>query len=418
MVAEYLWRTADTQLDELMQFQPAIAIDGPKGVGKTETARRRAMKVWRLDDEAERNSLLADPQFEDAPEGTLLIDEWQHYQPVWDSVRRRVDEGAPPGRFLLTGSATPHSGRGTHSGAGRIDSVRMRPTALYERGDIDEVSLGALLEGRAGKITGTSSMTAGDYYRAIAQSGFPDLQRFSERQASRAVGTYIQRIIDQDLPEHGFSVRRPETLRRWMAAYAAASSTTATYSTILDATTSGDGHQPAKSTTIAYRDHLTQLWLLDPVPAWAPVLNSPFKWLQFSEKHQLADPGLAANLLGLSASSLGDSRGASMAGPLFESLATLSVRVAAGAAWAKVGHLRTKGGRQEVDLIVESFDGAVLGIEVKLSAHVDDKHLKHLKWLREQMPERVVDLMVLYSGKEAYRRPDGIAVVPLGLLGE
>ncbi|GFZ78299.1 ATP-binding protein [Nesterenkonia alkaliphila] len=416
---EYLRRTVDTQLDELMQFQPAIALDGPKGVGKTETARRRAVKTWRLDDEAERALLLADPQFEDAPDGTLLIDEWQHYQPIWDSVRRRVDEGALPGRFLLTGSATPHTGRGTHSGAGRIDSVRMRPMALYERGAVAPVvSLRALLEGKAGKISGASSVTAADYYRAIVQSGFPDLQRLSERQASRAVGTYIQRIIDQDLPEQGFSVRRPETLRRWMAAYAAASSTTATYSTILDATTSGDGHQPAKTTTIAYRDHLRQLWLLDPVPAWAPALNNPFKWLQFSEKHQLADPGIAAHLLGLSASSLSDSRGASMAGPLFESLATLSVRVAAGAAWAKVGHLRTKGGRQEVDLIVESFDGAVLGIEVKLSAHVDEKHLKHLKWLREQMPDRVVDLVVLYSGKEAYRTRDGIAVIPLALLGE
>lgn len=107
-----------------------------------------------------------------------------------------------------------------------------------------------------------------------------------------------------------------------------------------------------------------------------------------------------------------------MAGPLFESLAALSVRVAAGASWANVGHLRTKGGRQEIDLIVESSDGAVLGIEVKLSAHVDGKYLKHLKWLREQMPDRVVDLMVLYSGKEAYRTQDGIAVVPLALLGE
>lgn len=416
---KYFRRTADKQLDELMQFQSAIALDGPKGVGKTETARRRAVKAWRLDDEAERASLMADPQFEDAPEGTLLIDEWQHYQPIWDSVRRCVDEGAPSGRFLLTGSATPHTGRGTHSGAGRIDSVRMRPMALYERGTIDaEVSLGALLAGKAGKIIGSSPLTAADYYRAIVQSGFPDLQRRSERQASRAVGTYIQRIIDQDLPEQGFSVRRPETLRRWMAAYAAASSTTATYSTILDATTSGDGHQPAKTTTIAYRDHLTQLWLLDPIPAWSPALNNPFKWLQFSEKHQLADPGLAAHLLGLSASSLGDSRGAPMAGPLFESLAALSVRVAAGASWAKVGHLRTKGGRQEIDFIVETFDGAVLGIVVKLSAHVDEKHLKHLKWLREQMPDRVVDLMVLYSGKQAYRTQDGIAVVPLALLGE
>lgn len=415
---QYLRRTVDLQLDELMQFQPAVAIDGPKGVGKTETARRRSVKSWHLDDEAEQSTLKADPRFEDAPEGTLLIDEWQHYPSIWDSVRRRVDEGAPVGRFILTGSATPQAGQGTHSGAGRIDTIRMRPMALHERGQTEPtISLGALLEARAGRISGTSPLTARDYYRAITRSGLPAMLQRTDRQVARALAGYLQRVIDKDLPEQGYAVRRPETLRRWMAAYAAASSTTAAYSTILDATTSGDGHQPAKTTTITYRDHLTQLWLLDPVPAWAPTLNNPFKWLQFSDKHQLADPAFAAHLLGLSGTSLGDSRGAAMAGPLFESLATLSVRVAADASEARVGHLRTKGGRQEVDLVVETFEGTVMGIEVKLSAHVDDKHLRHLRWFREQMPDRVVDTMVLYSGKEAYRTRDGIAVVPLALLG-
>ncbi|WP_258934194.1 DUF4143 domain-containing protein [Nesterenkonia pannonica] len=140
--------------------------------------------------------------------------------------------------------------------------------------------------------------------------------------------------------------------------------------------------------------------------------------MQFAPKHQLADPGLAAHLLGLSAQDLGGPKGAAMAGPLFESLATLSVRVIAEAIDARVGHLRTKAGRQEVDLIVEAFDGSVVGIEVKLSAHITDAHVKHLHWLREQMPDRVSDLVMLYSGKYAYRRSDGVAVVPLGLLGD
>src|SRR5699024_1629457 len=144
----------------------------------------------------------------------------------------------------------------------------------------------------AEKISGSSTFTAGRYYEAIVQSGFPDLFALPERQSARRLEEYLRRVIDKDIAEQGHVVRKPETLRRWMSAYAAATSTTTSYSTILDSTTSGDGGQPARTTTIAYRDLLTQLWLLDPVPAWEPRWNNPFKWLQYSSKHQLADPAL------------------------------------------------------------------------------------------------------------------------------
>lgn len=226
----------------------------------------------------------------------------------------------------------------------------------------------------------------------------------------------MQRVLDRDLPEQGYGVRRPETLRRWLAAYAAASSTTTAYSRLLDATTGGDGSQPAKTTTIAYRDHLSQLWLLDPVPGWTPA-NNPIRRLQQAPKHQLADPALAVRLLNLSAESLLGAAGVHMVGPLFESLVTLGIRVLAQAAEASVSHLRLTGGDREVDLVVQGVDGRLLGIEVKLAPEVTDATVRHLKWLREQLPDRVADLMVMTTGTTAYRRPDGIAVVPLALLG-
>ena len=139
--------------------------------------------------------------------------------------------------------------------------------------------------------------------------------------------------------------------------------------------------------------------------------------LQQAPKHQLADPALAARLLGLSSSSLLNASGAHMMGPLFESLATLTVRVAAQAAEARVYHMRTQGGRHEVDLVVEGVDGQIVGIEVKLAAAVGDSDVKHLIWLRDQIPDRVADLVIVTTGKAAYRRPDGVAVVPLALLG-
>jgi len=414
---DYLIRTVDRELDELLPLAPAIALDGPKGVGKTDTALRRADTAWFLDNPAQREVARADFDLASVPAGTVLIDEWQKLPQVWDSVRRRVDAGAPPGRFLLTGSATPTNPTGTHSGAGRILSLRMRPMGLHERGiTAPSVSLSSLLAGHADRIQGSSSFALRDYADAIVDSGFPGIMNTAPRLRRGLLDAYLRRIIDRDLPEQGYDVRRPETLRRWLAAYAAASSATTAYSKLLDAATGADGAQPAKTTTIAYRDHLAQLWLLDPVPGWLPA-NNPIRRLQQAPKHQLADPALAARVLGLSATSLLGPQGAHMAGPLFESLVTLSVRVAAQAAEASVSHLRLTGGDREVDLIVEGLDGQILAIEIKLAPHVSTTDVRHLIWLRDQLPGRVVDLVVVTTGSTAYRRPDGVAVVPLALLG-
>lgn len=416
-MTEYTRRTVDEELDELLPHAPAIALDGPKGVGKTATAQRRVSATWFLDDADQAQVARSDFWMESLPEGSVLLDEWQRVPSVWDSVRRQVDRGAPPGRFLLTGSATPVKPQGTHSGAGRILSLRMRPMALHERGlATPTVSLGSLLEGSTAEIHGESPVTVPQYAQAIVSGGFPALQKAPSRVHKRFLDAYLERVIDRDLPEHGFSVRRPGTLRRWLSAYAAATSTTASYANILDATTGGDGAQPAKTTTIAYRDRLTSIWLLDPVPGWLPANNS-LRRLQQAPKHHLADPALAARLLNLSATTLVSSAGAHMFGPLFESLTTLSVRVLASALGANVFHMRASSGSREVDLIVEGPDGQILPIEVKLAPTVTDREVRHLLWLRDQIPDRVIDPVVITTGKHAYRRPDGIAVVPLALLG-
>ncbi|WP_237204309.1 ATP-binding protein [Rothia endophytica] len=415
----YLQRTLDSELSLLMPYAPAIAIDGPKGVGKTGTASRHADAIFYLDRPEQQNIMRADPSFTTAPAGSLLFDEWQYVPEVWNSVRRQVDQGAPPGRFLLTGSASPLAGVDTHSGAGRILSLRMRPLTYYERYRPQApVSLAELLMGDSDPIAGqTTQVTLEDYFKAIVSSGFPGIFQAPQQLRRRLLDAYLQRVIDRDLPDSGYAVRHPETLRRWLTAYAAASSTTTSYSRILDATTAGDGSQPAKTTTAMYRDFLTKLWLLDPVPGWVPI-NNEFTKLAVSPKHQLADPALAARLLGLGAQGLATAQGAHMAGPLFESLVTLSVRTAAQAAEATVSHLRTPKGDREVDLIVQGPEGQVLGVEVKLTASVTDADVRHLLWLREKAGSAVTNLMVVTTGSQAYRRQDGVAVVPLALLAE
>lgn len=417
----YTPRWVDLELDELAEL-PAVAVEGAKGVGKTFTASRRAATVLRLDDPDQRALLEADPERLARVEGPVLVDEWERLPRVWDLVRRAVDDGAPSGRYLLTGSATPPPDVDIHSGAGRIVPVRMRPMALTERGNLaPTVSLGGLLGPGVASISGACDVPLSGYVEEICATGLPGLRSGSQRAREASVDGYLARVIDREVPDLGIGLRRPAALRAWLAAYAAATSTTSTYATILAAATPGDGDQPVRKTAEAYRDLLTRIWLLDPLPGWIPV-SAPLRRLQVAPKHHIADPGLAAALLGASPDSLLDGQGRTLAGgsllpALFESIAALTVRVAAQVHRARVMHCRTRNGDHEIDLIVENRDGSVVGIEVKLGLSASDADVRHLVWLRDQLGTRVRDLVVITAGREAYRRRDGIAVVPLALLG-
>jgi predicted AAA+ superfamily ATPase len=420
----YLPRVVDGELDELIVSLPALVLEGAKGVGKTVTASRRAQTVHGLDDPAQRSIALADPaRLLDAP-GPILIDEWQRVPESWDLVRRAVDAGAAPGRFLLTGSALP-ADLGTHSGAGRIVSLRMRPLSLVER-DISAptVSLRALLTGAKPPIEGHTELRLEDYTDEILASGFPGLRGLAGKALRAQLDSYLLRIVDRDFPELGHSVRNPVALRRWMTAYAAASSTSASFETIRNASNGGHGEKPAKTTTLPYRDALERLWILDPVPAWLPTRNRIAR-LSAPPKHQLADPSLAARLLGVDAAGLLNAsptgppipRDGTLLGALFESLVTLSIRVYAQAAEATVKHLRTAAGAHEIDLIVERADGRILAVEVKLARDLGTHDTRHLRWLAGQIGDTLLDTVIITTGPYAYRRQDGIAVIPAALLG-
>nr|WP_054054474.1 DUF4143 domain-containing protein [Alloactinosynnema sp. L-07] len=423
-MSSYLSRTVDTELDDLVPGLSAIALEGPKGVGKTATAERRSRTVFALDDPAKRELLEADPQRLDRAEPPVLVDEWQRHPAVWDWVRRSVDRDPSPGRFLLTGSATPVNSP-THSGAGRIVRVRMRPMSLAERGSqTPSVSLSDLLRGTRHTVDGETSASLPWYTDEILRSGFPAIHGLPERARRAQLDGYLQRIVEHDFPEQGHRVRRPATLHAWLTAYAAATSTTTSYNAILDAATAGESDKPAKTTTIVYRDVLSQLWLLDPVPGWLPSFNH-FTRLAQAPKHHLADPALTARLLGATQTSLLTGvatgplapRDGVLLGALFESLIALNLRVYAQANEASVHHLRTRNGDHEVDFIIQRADHKVVAIEVKLSQTVDDSDVAHLRWLGDRLGPDLLDAAIITTGSHAYRRADGVAVIPAALLG-
>ena len=424
-VQVYRPRVVDAQQDEYVDRLPAVAIDGPKAVGKTATASRRAATTLALDDPGALERVRADLGAVATAPRPLLLDEWQRYEPVWDAVRRAVDDGAEPGSFLLTGSASPASPQ-THSGAGRIVSVRMRPLTLPERGGTTpSVSLTDLLGASPTPLEGATDWRLSDYVHAIVSGGFPGMQHLTPALRAAAMRAYVERIVDRDFPDAGRAVRNPAALRRWLTAFAKATGTTASFETIRDAAAAGHAEPPPRSTVIPYRDTLERIWISDPVSAWWPTRGYGIGRLTGGPKHFLADPALATTLLDLDEDALLEGadagpplpRSGSLLGGLFESLATLTLQVFAQAASATLAHVRTRAGGHEVDFVVTGRGGRSVALEAKLSAVVDDRDVRHLVWLKEQMGPDLRDAVVLTTGQYAYRRPDGIAVVPLALLG-
>ena len=420
----YRRRAIDDELDEFLGGMPAILLDGPKGVGKTATGEQRAKTVIRLDVPSQLQIAQADPDGILDAVSPILVDEWQRYAPIWDAVKRNVDIEDKDGIFILTGSAYVPDAT-VHSGALRIHELRMRPMTLPEREVVTPtVSLRSLLNGEKDIKGSVENFGLSEYVKEIAASGFPGIRKMSAKLQSAELGSYLNNIVNKDFVEAGHKIRKPAALLSWLRAYAAATATNMSYEKIRGMTIHGEETAPSKPTALAHIEVLKMLRILDEVPAWLPGFNFLVELSQAPKRH-LVDPALAVRALGLNARML--LRGeegvvkiegqGNLLGRLFESLVTLSLRVFAQTLGATISHLRTVEGRHEVDLILETEDGKIIGIEVKLSPTVEDEDVKHLLWLRENAKTEVIDLIVVTTGDTAFRRADGVAVVPLALLG-
>lgn len=426
----YAPRLLDDYLQGLLsEGVPAIAIDGPKAIGKTETAKRLARTSYSLESSATRESIINEPQLALASPPPVLIDEWQKWPEIWNHVRAAVDRASihpenGQAAYLLTGSAYPAKAD-IHSGAGRIVHVRMRPMSLQERQlDTAVVSIGECLAGKKADIAASTAVSAQDYITEIFRSGFPAIRKMSDRTRTLELEGYIENIVNREFPENGYTLRKPVQLLQWLKAYAAATGTTASYTEMLDAATPGESDKPAKKTTQSYRDALTNLWLLDEVPPWLPG-EAQFSRLKQTNKHFLADPALTAALLNIDAGEILsgsedtvlDNKYGTIAGRLFEALVAQSLQTYAQINDAKLAHLRTQNGDHEIDFIVHKGK-RIVAVEVKFSPAVDDADVKHLTWLQNIYPDNLFESIVITTGEHAYRRKrDGILVVPAALLG-
>lgn len=415
----YLPRISDSELEFALSSSGAVLIEGPKWCGKTWVGRHAAKSVIYLQDPDKTAMYLriADtkPSLLLAGDTPRLIDEWQMAPVLWDGVRFAVDERGVCGQFILTGSAVPSDNVVSHTGTGRISRLRMRPMSLFEsRESNGSVSLGALFAG-LDDVSGVSSLSIEEIAFVIARGGWPASVTGSRSTACKKVEDYVEAVVQYDVSRVDGVEKNPSRVRVLLQSLARNTSSMVSLATIRKDMAANDADFSEKSIA-SYIGALKRIFVVEDLPAWSPALRSR-TMLRASPKRHFVDPSIAAAVLRASPGRLLEDF--STFGILFESLCVRDLRIYAGSIDGEVFHYHDRNDL-EVDAIVQLKDGRWGAVEVKLGSREIDEAAKNLLRLAEVVDAermRVPSfLMVLTGGEFAYRREDGVFVVPVGCL--
>lgn len=421
MENKYLKRIADRVLQERLAASGAVLIEGPKWCGKTRTALENSKSHLFMQDPDKAISYLkaADtkPSLLLKGDTPRLLDEWQTAPVLWDAVRFMVDQRGKSGQFILTGSAVPKDNVVQHTGTGRISRLLMRPMSLYESMESNgSVSLKALFDGET-EIDNFSTLTIEQIAFAIVRGGWPASIGESEKIALRHAIDYVEAIINADVSRVDGIEKNPVRVRALLRSLSRNISTLATIRTIHDDIAMGDADESISEKTISqYLGALDRIFVTENLPAWNPALRSKTA-IRTSPKRQFVDPSIAAAVMRLTPSRLLEDF--NYFGFLFEALCDRDLRIYAEAIDGQVFHYRDGSGL-EADAVIALNDGRWAAVEVKLgSKEIEDAavHLLELKNKVNTEKMREPSFLMILTGTEiAYRREDGVYVVPLGCL--
>lgn len=413
----YRPRVADQELAARLASTGAVVIEGPKGCGKTATARQLAASEVLLDvDENARRAIEIAPMLVLDGPVPRLIDEWQIAPGIWNHIRRTVDDRGRPGQFILTGSAVPPDDITRHTGAARLTRLRMRPMSLYELGRATgAISLRDLLDGALPRST-DPGLTVPDLAEQVVIGGWPGNLGRTVPQSMQAARDYLEEIRRVDVARVDGRSRDPGKVGHLLRALARHVATEASITTLSVDAGGADGAL-ARDTVMDYLGALERLMIVEDQPAWAPHLRSRSRVRSAPRRH-FVDPSLAAAALRATPARL--LQDLNLLGLLFESLVVRDLRIYAQAADATILQYRDNTGL-EVDAIVEVADGRWAAFEVKLGQGQVDAAAATLLRFSERVDTRKCGspaaLGVIVGTGYGYRRPDGVAVIPIGALG-
>lgn len=423
---KYIPRLFDISLEFALKTKGAILVEGPKWCGKSTTCKRFAKEIVDLMPLRTRNDYILEAEiapdyFLSSRKKPLLIDEWQHVSFIWDQIKVEVDEANEFGQFILTGSVIDRDVNEDetqkHTGNGRIVRKKMRTMSLYESGESNgSVSISDLKNGKFN--VSKSNMELNDYAFCLCRGGWPLAINKDKEVALQQAKDYYNVLVSDDI----FSlksiklVKDENKARRLMRSYSRNISIAASNKTIID-DCSTDNESFDKETIYKYLQALEYLHVIEELPAWNPNVRSKTSIRSKPTRHFI-DPSIATACLGLTPDSL--FKNMDTFGLLFESMAIRDLRVYCDTINARLYKYRDSKNR-EADAVIQFEDGSWGLVEVKLGGQKDidyasEKLLNIAKDIDEEKTGNQSFLMVVTKGNLAYKRPDGVYVVPLGCL--
>ena len=418
----YLPRLIDKQVALELESFGAVCIEGVKWCGKTWTSRHHSNSALYLGDPSGnfQNRELMNLAPEVALDGKVprLIDEWQEVPSVWDAVRHEVDKRGKKGQFILTGSSTPVQKGILHSGAGRISTIRMRPMSLFESKDSSgQVSLLSLFDGTF-EAKATPDVDLMTLIELTIRGGWPGSLGLGHEQYRLIPKEYMNSIIDHDVYRLEGINRDSRKMHRLLKSLARNESTTATISTLRKDIVEYEHDDLDNDTISTYLTVFERLFLIDDQRAFSTNIRSATRIKQSAKRH-FVDPSLAIAVLGASHDDLLNDL--HTFGFMFEALCERDLRIYAESLGGELYHYQDYKNR-EIDAIVRLQDGRWGAFEIKLGANAIDDAARSLMEIRNALEAegaKTPDVLAVLCGLSnfAYRREDGVYVVPITALG-
>ena len=420
---KYRNRVVDSILQEKLEGKGAVLIEGPKWCGKTTTAEQIAKSVLYMDDpqskEQNVNMVALNPKRLLKGDTPRLIDEWQIAPKLWDAIRFEVDHRDDLGQFVLTGSAVPPDTKEiTHSGTGRFSWLMMRPMSLYESGEsTGEVSLSRLFEGK-GEVDGESKLDLERIAFLICRGGWPRSIDMRDKIALNQAIDYYDAVVHSDINRADGVEKNPERVKRLMRSLARNQGQQIANTAIAADIAVNDESTINQETVAGYISALKKIFVVEDMPAWNPNLRSKSA-IRTSDTRYFVDASIAAAALGIGPNDLINDL--NTMGFLFETMCVRDLRVYAEALGGSVYHFRNKAGL-ECDAVVHLRNGSYGLIEIKLGGEkLIREGVETLTSLTEsidtsKMKEPAFRMILTAADQYAYRREDGICVVPVGCL--
>lgn len=419
----YRKRIADDILKRKLEGKGAVLIEGPKWCGKTTTAEQVAASCLYMNDPHNIKQYLTlaeiDPQILLKGETPRLIDEWQIAPKLWDAIRFEVDHRGEQGQFILTGSAVPPKTDDIrHTGTGRFTRLLMRTMSLYESGESSgEVSLKQMFSAPE-KVRGISGFGIEDLAFVTCRGGWPQAIDMREEIALDQAADYYDSVVNADITRAYGMNRNTERVKRLMRSYARAQGSQMPISAICEDVRANDEKSFNEETAAKYIGVLKKIFVVEDMPAWNPNLRSKTA-IRTSDTRYFIDPSIAAAALGIGPQDL--IADLATFGFMFEALAVRDLRVYAESLGGEVFHYRDKD-KLECDAVVHLKNGSYGLIEIKLGGdRLIEEGAATLKELADKIDTVKMKapsfLMVLAGvGEFAYRRKDGVYVVPISTL--